>query len=237
MKMKREFQGAIVCLLIAFATIYVLADGWAPGGFIAQNTVLAGSDGAGNAKPSGRALVNNDLPIVSAAKGGTGVNNGTNTLTVPFDGYALIGRSVRRSTTQTVTDSTTFTTDDTLSLPVVTGHKYKFYLYYNYNSINTSGIKVNLTGGSATFSSGSGIGLIWTDTTAGSALAAGNMFPTSSSVAFTATGLGGKVQVECTAVCSGSGTVIPQFAQNAETGAAESVIVNSNSDFYFIELP
>ncbi len=81
---------AVVFLMLSIGTIYVLADGWNPGGKIAQNTVLAGSDGAGNAVPNPRALVNNDLPIVTGAKGGTGVNN-TGTLTFSGSGTLATG--------------------------------------------------------------------------------------------------------------------------------------------------
>lgn len=67
-------KGIIATLTLCFVALsyIVVSAAWAPGSKITQNHVLAGTDAGGDAAPSGRALVNNDLPTVSVAKGGTG---------------------------------------------------------------------------------------------------------------------------------------------------------------------
>ncbi len=138
----------------------------------------------------------------------------------------IIPRSAFRIATQTVTDSTTLTTDDTLTATLISGHKYIFKLKYQFTVISTSGAKVDLNGGTATATTINGD---WSQTY-------NNAFGGSSVTALTtaiagSTGASGRytVNVDGYILCNAGGTFKPRFAQQTETGAAESVIAGIGS--------
>lgn len=142
-----------------------------------------------------------------------------------------------RSATQTVTDSTTLTPDDTLVATLVAGAKYIFDINYNFTTINSSGLKMDLNGGTATMTAIQGNALFLdADATPPAimnfvgALAFTSLTPT---LTLTACGLAVQAHIWGGLVCNAAGTFIPQFAQNAETGAAESVIAAIGSSMKF----
>lgn len=133
-----------------------------------------------------------------------------------------------RSATQTVSDTTTLAADDTLVATLVAGAKYIFDINYNFTTINSSGLKMDLNGGTATMTAIQGNALFLdADATPPAimnfvgALAFTSLTPT---LTLTACGLAVQAHIWGGLVCNAAGTFIPQFAQNAETGAAESVI-------------
>ena len=140
----------------------------------------------------------------------------------------------RRTATQTVTDSTTFAADNKLSSPLLAGRNYRFRVRYFFTTVNTSGVKIDLNGGTATVSAINGFCKIWSST--GTILAAGQISALNTSIGVTATGTFAYVEIDGSMTCTastGAGTFIPRFAQNAETGAAESVVAQIGS---FMEL-
>lgn len=141
----------------------------------------------------------------------------------------------RRTATQTVTDSATFAADDTLSITVISGRKYRFLLEYFFTTVNTSGVKVDLNGGSAAMTAINGMAFLYS-----SAGAVGNALQITaltSSPALTASGTFAYVTISGSFQPSGNGTFIPRFAQNAETGAAESVIAQIGSYITLADVP
>lgn len=149
-----------------------------------------------------------------------------------------IAQYTRRTATQTVTDSATLVNDNALIANVITGKKYKFRLVYYFTTVNTSGFKVDLGGGSATVVQMQG-DIQGTNLATPALLATGTAEITTltTAVGITASGTNVKVEVEGTFAMNGSGTVIPRFAQNAETGAAESIIAKAGSFFEVIQVP
>jgi hypothetical protein len=144
----------------------------------------------------------------------------------------------KRAATQTVTDSTTFAADDTLSVSVVSAHKYAFRIVYFFTTVNSSGVKIDLNGGSATVSSLQGAVLMWNLTTP-ALLATGTAELTAlnTAVGITTSGTNDMVEINGTFVASSTNTFAPRFAQNAETGAAESVVAKAGSYMVVWETP
>jgi hypothetical protein len=132
----RKIQGIFAIGFLFCATIYVLADSWSPGGKIAQNTVLAGSDGAGNAAPAPRQIVNGDITnatidvttkvtgILPSANGGTangffaisGPATSTKTWTIPNQSMTWTGPTATRTYTLPDADSTIVSTTATQTI-------------------------------------------------------------------------------------------------------------------------
>lgn len=145
--------------------------------------------------------------------------------------------TVRRSATQTVTDSTTLAIDDTLAVTLLINKKYEFDLvYYFTTTATTSGVKIDLNGGTAVMSSIQGDGIVANLSTF--ALAAGNEITAlTTTTGVTILGTSTKVEARGVFVVGTAGTFAPRFAQNAETGAAESVVAKANSFLMVQEIP
>lgn len=151
--------------------------------------------------------------------------------------------AVRRSTTQTVTDSTTLVSDDSLIVKVASGGKYTFRLVYfvSCNNVSTSGFKFGLNGGTATMTSFRAAFLAHNTSGSGATAVLNISDSTSTSLStthgITACGAINKVVIEGSFTVNAGGTFIPQFAQNAETGASESVAVLSGSYLELTRIP
>lgn len=133
----------------------------------------------------------------------------------------------RRTATQTVTDSTTFAADNTLSATVISGRRYDFEIGYFFTTVNTSGVKVDLNGGGATVAAINGMITIYSSAMA--VLAAAQITALTSTAGITASGTFAYAVIKGSFEASSNGTFAPRFAQNAETGAAESVIAQIGS--------
>lgn len=83
----------VVFSILLLSVVASASDSWSPSTKVPQNTVIAGSDGAGSAPAKPRALVNNDLPTVSVTKGGTGITSGTSGGVPYFSGTGTIASS------------------------------------------------------------------------------------------------------------------------------------------------
>lgn len=174
-----------------------------------------------------------DVSLYRAAAGvyaiGTGLASGAGWL-------QNTGGEARRTATQTVTDSASFVADDTQVFTLIAGRKYRFYHWSIYTVVNTSGVKLDLNGGTATMTAINGIIQLVHPTTG----AIGNraqITALTSSAALTATGTLYTAEAWGTLQCNAAGTFAPRFAQNAETGAAESVIAQIGSFTTLSDMP
>ncbi len=149
--------------------------------------------------------------VLSVANGGTGSAN---------------SNIIARTTTQTVTNSTTLTADNTLIATLVTGKTYVFKLKYYISVFSTSGAKADLNGGTATFSRLVGDWTSILNATFGGGNIAALATPIGGATGTTGTYV---ITAEGTLVCNGNGTFGPRFAQQAETGAAETAIALQDS--------
>lgn len=150
---------------------------------------------------------------------------------------SLAGRK-RRAATQTVTNSTTFVADDTLSVTLIAGRKYSFRVVYYFTTVATSGVKIDLNGGTATATSLQGSAL-FTNMSTPAILVTGDisLSALNTAVGITVTGTKTMVEIQGGLVCNVGGTFIPEFAQNLETGAAESVIAGIDSFMWVEDMP
>lgn len=174
---------------------------------------------------------------MNAASGGLGSFRVNNSIVAVYTTAGIqntVGEA-RRIATQTVTDSTTFTNDNTLSLTLIAGRKYRFKLWYAFTVVNTSGVKVDLAGGAATMTAING--MIYLLSGAGAVTNFSQITALSSSAALTATGTLHFAVAEGSFECNAGGTFIPRFAQNAETGAAESVVAQIGSYLTIADVP
>ncbi len=170
------------------------------------------------------------VPCVLQASGsfaGTGPTSG-----VP------ISQRVRRNTTQLASDTTTLVADTQLSANLTAGKKYSFRIVYYFTTVNTSGVKVDLNGGTASMTSIQASMLMWNLSTP-ALLATGTAETTALNTAIGITVSGTNVMVEINGgmVCNAGGTFIPRFAQNAETGSAESITAKTDSHMWIVEMP
>ncbi len=154
-------------------------------------------------------------------------------------GYGWLTQTGRtaRTTTQTVTDSTTLTADDTLTATLIAGRKYHVWLTYYCTTVATSGIKVDLGGGNATFTTVQGTIAIKDITASYTVLGGGEVTSSTTAVGITATGTSTKIEAEFYIKCNQAGTITPRFAQNNETIAAESVIAKIGSTMLIEDIP
>lgn len=143
----------------------------------------------------------------------------------------------RRTTTQTVTDSSTFVADNTLTATLSAGRQYRFRLRYWFTTVATSGVKVDLSGGTGTVSAINGTAKLYSLVAgAGTLLSAEQITALATVVGITLTTTISYMEIDGTMLCtaaSGAGTFIPRFAQNLEGAPAESVIAQIGS---FMEL-
>lgn len=145
------------------------------------------------------------------------------------DGWFVdVGRD-RRSSTQTVTDSTALVADNQLSVAVIAGRKYGFRLVYYMEGVDvTSGAKMDMGGGSATFTDFLADARVTNLSTY--AIAAGGQLATSTTaIGFTALGALDMFEIQGAFTVNAGGSFGPRLAQNAETGASEDVTASINS--------
>lgn len=155
------------------------------------------------------------------------------------DGWLAQAGRDRRTATQAVTDSAALTADNQLSISLLAGRSYRFRLEYYFTTVATSGVQVDLNGGSATMTALQGHGYM---TNLGTYVSEGNLAGAeltalTSTVALTATGTNTMVVMEGALTVNAAGTFIPRFAQNAETGAAESVTAKVLSHLVMEDVP
>lgn len=161
-----------------------------------------------------------DSGIQRSAAGVVKVTDGSTGL-----GWLQTAGFKRKTADQTVTDSTTLVDDTHLTVSLAAGRSYKFKFILYTTTVSTSGIKVAL-GGTATHTDlisdirvydhsviADSTSLLTDSTTVGNHTAG-------------STGAGPMtVTITGTTTINAAGTFLVQFAQNAETGAAESVIL------------
>lgn len=199
-----------------------LTDFRLEGGSLALGSSIHFGWSSGNAQAAAK-----DTGLIRAAATVVSVTNGSS-------GSGWLQNSAgesRRTATQTVTDSASLTADNTLTATLIAGRKYRFRIRYYMTTVNTSGVQVDLNGGTATMTAINGFTTIRSST--GAVLNGGQISALTTSVGHTATGTFALVEVEGSMQCNAAGTFIPRFAQNAETGAAESVVAQVGS---FMEL-
>jgi len=185
-------------------------------------------------------------PTITQTGGGTGITRGlyiNPTLTnaanwraieIASGGIFTTALEKRRTATQAVTDSTTLTADNTLVATVAASRAYRYRVEYYFTTVNTSGIKVDMGGGTATITSWQGsVAITNLASYAGEGdLGGGDVTTATTSRGVTASGTKVKVVMEGTFVVNAAGTIIPRFAQNAETGASENATAFVNSTLF-----
>jgi len=137
----------------------------------------------------------------------------------------------RQGSNQTVTNSTTLTDATNLVISVASGRSYTIRAELFFTTVNTSGVKVAISG-TATHSNILYDVHIMGVSTPG-ILTAGRATAKDTAVGVTASGTACYAFVTGCTTTSSTGSITIQFAQNAETGAAESAILLRGS---YIEL-
>lgn len=228
--------------MIGWGTVIGLGlQGWAPGAIFFDLDASAGARVLYNAgsttAASWKTMGTTDAANTWAALQTFTLGLTSNALvTVSAGGVLESSLNSIRIATQTVTDTTTLAADDTLTATLVAGKAYAFEISYNFTTINSSGLKFDLNGGTATMTAIEGNAyFIDADATTSAFMNFGAQEFTTLTPTFglTASGLKVNVLVKGGLVCNAGGTFIPRFAQNAETGAAESVIAAIGSYMTF----
>lgn len=128
-----------------------------------------------------------------------------------------------------VTNSATLANINDLTVSVGAGQTYMFQVFLYATTVNTSGIKVAMAG-TATHTN-----IIYDVIIHGistpSFLTSGRATAAGTAVGVTASGTAAVVEIRGTTTINAAGTFLVQAAQNAETGAAESVIILRGSTF------
>lgn len=207
-------------------------QGWAKGALFIDADASSGAqlqiNVGSNTAASWKAISSQDAANTWAALQTFTLGLTSNELvTVSVGGVLESSLTKVRSATQTVTDTTTLAADDTLSATLVAGKAYVFEIGYNFTTINSSGLKMDLNGGTATMTAIEGNALfIDADATTSAFMNFGaqEIAALTTSWGLTASGLKVQALLKGGLICNAAGTFIPRFAQNAETGAAESVI-------------
>lgn len=140
------------------------------------------------------------------------------------------GRAIKAAD-QTVTDSATLVNDSHLSFTLKAGRKYSFKGHYHVTTVASSGVKLDFDGGTTTATSFDVVVKFFT----ASAVAVSTATAIATDHGSTAAVL--LVEFEGTIVVNAAGTFIPRFAQNAETGAAESVVARLGSWMTMKDMP
>lgn len=171
-----------------------------------------------------RASTPSNIPLLTSDNTFTGVST--------FSG-AMAGAGFPQTKTkladQTVADTVTLANDDSLSVSLAAGSTYVFRVVYYATTVATSGIKIDLGGGSATATSVIVNARIIGNVTL-AILAASVASSLSTTLGFTTIGdTAVRVEIEGTITVNAAGTFVPRFAQNAETIAGESVIARRGS--------
>lgn len=132
---------------------------------------------------------------------------------------------------QTVTDSVALVNATGFSATLIAGRTYSFTGRLFVTTISTSGVKIDFNGGTATATAFNGAATFKT----ASAVAVVQTAALATSLGSTAVVL--EVEVAGTITVNAAGTFILRFAQNAETGAAESVILLRGSFLMMDDMP
>lgn len=135
---------------------------------------------------------------------------------------------------QTVTNSTTLTDSSHLTVAVASGRTYRFRACLHFTTINTSGAKVAIDG-TATHTNII-YDVIFHGISTPAFLTSGRGTAKGTGVGVTASGTSCVCVIEGTTTINAGGTLLVQFAQNAETGAAESAILLQGSSFTVVDV-
>lgn len=141
-----------------------------------------------------------------------------------------VGRKVK-TVGQSVADSTTFANDNHLTFTLTAGKKYSFIGRLYTTCVATSGIKIDFNGGTATATSFAGNATF----NNGATFVSGNLTALSSAPGQTAATI--LIDVSGSIDVNAGGTFRLRFAQNAETGAAETATLNLGSWMWVEEMP
>lgn len=172
----------------------------------------------------GRAVSPTNIPLLN----GNNTFTGSTTFSGTVSGSGLLQVKTKIAD-QTVTDTTTLAPDSHLSVTLAAGVTYAFRIVYFATTVATSGVKVDCNGGTATATSFIRNVSIFGNTTLAT-LSAADGSALNTSTGYTTIGdTSVKIQIEGTITVNAGGTFIPQFAQNAETVAAELVIAKRGS--------
>lgn len=165
-----------------------------------------------------------DTGMVRAAAGVVGVTDGST-------GTGWIQNSAARSrVTSDLTNATTTLSNVTgLSATVIAGRKYtsgRIKLWVE-NATAADGLKIDLDGGTATWTSFRATYVIY-DTSAAGPLASGSVTAIATDItAATVTGAAW-VEIEFAGVCNAAGTLIPRYAKNSDAAGA-NLTLRANS--------
>jgi hypothetical protein len=130
---------------------------------------------------------------------------------------------LRCTAAQTVTDSATLVNATGFTATLAAGRTYSFHGKLYVTTVATSGVKIDFDGGTATATDFVGCAKFFT----ASAVAVAKSTAIATDLGSTA--LVVLVEISGTITVNAAGTFILRFAQNAETGAAESVILGRGS--------
>lgn len=133
-----------------------------------------------------------------------------------------------------VTNSTTLASINNLTITVAASRHYHFRAYLYFTTINTSGVKVAVSG-TATHTNIIYDVIIHGISTPGF-LTSGRATAKDTAVGVTASGTSCCAEIIGVTTINAGGTFLLQAAQNAETGAAESVIALRGSHFLVTDL-
>ena len=153
-----------------------------------------------------------------------------------MDANKPIPQLVAKSATQTVNNSAAFVADTALTLTVKKATRYRFKLHYIFTVVNTSGVKVDLNGGTATMTSINGQ-IYMTDLATWAGIgneAGGQITALTSAVGVTACGTLVSVVAEGVFLSNAKGTFVPRFAQNG--AAVENTVAQVNSSLMLQEI-
>lgn len=163
--------------------------------------------------------------IAASGSSGTGTS---------VSGWLMQAGNKRVTANQTVTDSDTLASSTDLTVTVAAGRSYTFRAELPFTTVNTSGVKVAIAG-TATHTDILYDVVIHGISTPGF-LTSGRAASAGTAVGVTASGTAARATITGTTTVNAGGTLLVQFAQNAETGAAESVILLRGGSFDVIDV-
>lgn len=138
---------------------------------------------------------------------------------------------LRAATSQTVTDSASLVAATGFSATLIAGRTYSFHGKLFTTCVATSGVKIDFAGGTVTATDFHGAAKFFT----ASGVAVVQTAALNTALGSTAVVL--EVDVAGTITVNTAGTFIMQIAQNAETGAAESVVLLRGSYLNIEDMP
>lgn len=173
-----------------------------------------------------------DTGITRVAAGVMGFTNSETPASV--GGYYQFAGGKRVTGNQTVTDSTALVSSTDLTCTVTAGRHYTFRFLLYFTTVNTSGVKVAISGTATHTSITYDARIFGVSTPALLTIARATAKDTA--VGVTATGTAAYVEITGSTTINAGGTLLVQFAQNAETGAGESAILLRGSSMEVIDM-